>query len=127
MYPFSFRPSTKGINHREVFVVMPFDPEYDCVFHELIEKAVSIVADRKKTDLYPFRTDKDPRTVLGWVEVLEHLYPAKIVLGVLTKETNANVFYELGIAHATSITASLDCRKRLRSKIRHEGSDFHEL
>lgn len=45
MYPFSFRPSRKGINHREVFVVMPFDPEYDCVFHELIEKAVSIVAD----------------------------------------------------------------------------------
>ena len=32
---------------------------------------------------------------------MEHLYPARIVLGVLTDETNANVFYELGIAHAT--------------------------
>jgi hypothetical protein len=43
----------------------------------------------------------DPRTVPGWIQVLEHLYPAQIVLGVLTEETNANVFYELGIAHAT--------------------------
>ena len=101
MYPYNFTPSTRGINHEEIFVVMPFDRKYDCVFDELIKKAVSNVARRKDVTLRTFRADKDPRTVSGWIEVLEHLNPAKIVLGVLTEEINANVYYELGIAHAT--------------------------
>jgi hypothetical protein len=37
----------------------------------------------------------------GASEVLEHLYQAQIVFGVLTAEINANVYYELRIAHAT--------------------------
>jgi hypothetical protein len=32
---------------------------------------------------------------------MEHLYTAQVVLGVLTSMVNANVQYELGIAHAT--------------------------
>ena len=33
--------------------------------------------------------------------MLEHLYQVQVVLGVLTAEIIANVYYELGIAHAT--------------------------
>jgi len=50
--------------------------------------------------LKPFRTKDDIRTTSGWMNVLEHLTTAQIVIGVLT-DNNPNVFYELGIAHAT--------------------------
>ena len=33
--------------------------------------------------------------------MLEHLFTAQVVLGVLTRQVNPNVQYELGIAHAT--------------------------
>ena len=32
---------------------------------------------------------------------MEHLFPAQIVVGVLTGPPRPNVYYELGIAHAT--------------------------
>ena len=80
---------------------MPFAPEYDRVFTDLIQPAVAIAANNLERSLSPYRTKGDPRTTSGWVEVLEHLYTAQVVLGVLTKEVNANVQYELGIAHAT--------------------------
>ena len=103
MYPFNFEPSCHGFNPTEVFVVMPFDNKYDTVFTELIQPSVKLVMTNLSRDLYPYRTKDDPRTISGWNEVIEHLYPAQIVLGVLTKEINANVYYELGIAHATQV------------------------
>lgn len=101
MYPYDFEPSNKGINPEEIFVVLPLAEKYKDVFNILIKNATSQVAARRGITLKAFRSDLDPRTVAGWIQVLEHLYPAQIVLGVLTEETNANVFYELGIAHAT--------------------------
>ena len=101
MYPYDFEPSNKGINQEDIFVVMPLAEKYKDVFNILIKNATSQVAARRGITLKAFRSDLDPRTMSGWIQVLEHLYPAQIVLGVLTEETNANVFYELGIAHAT--------------------------
>jgi hypothetical protein len=105
MYPYDFRPRHFGINHREIFVAMPFDQEFDPVYDKLIEPA-TISANKKleiadeKLLLYPYRTKDDIRTTSGWINVLEHLFTAQIVMGVLTSR-NPNVFYELGIAHAT--------------------------
>jgi hypothetical protein len=101
MYPYNFEPTLRGLNPEEVFVVMPFKSEYETVFKDLIEVATGRAAKKLKRSLRACRTKGDPRTVSGWIEVLEHLYPAQIVLGVLTVEINANVYYELGIAHAT--------------------------
>jgi hypothetical protein len=101
MYPYDFEPSNKGINPGEIFAVMPLAQKYNAVFENLIEKATGQVADKRGITLRAFRSDKDLRTLSGWIQVMEHLYPAQIVLGVLTEEINANVFYELGIAHAT--------------------------
>jgi hypothetical protein len=101
VYPYVFEPVLKGLNPEEVFVVMPFDGKYDDVFSELICPAVHLSATDAGQTLKAYRTKGDPRTTSGWIEVLEHLYTAQIVLGVLTEETNANVHYELGIAHAT--------------------------
>jgi len=101
LYPYDFTPSLKGLNPEEVFVVMPFAPKYDPVYSELIQPAVARTADNVRRILRPYRTKGDPRTTSGWLEVLEHLYAAQVVLGVLTRQVNANVQYELGIAHAT--------------------------
>lgn len=101
MYPYNFTPTLKGLNPEEVFVVMPFASKYDPVFADLIKPAVAMVAKNLERTLRPHRTKGDPRTTSGWIEVLEHLYTAQVVLGVLTKQVNANVQYELGIAHAT--------------------------
>jgi hypothetical protein len=101
MYPYNFEPTLRGLNPEEVFVVMPFDSKYDTVFKDLIEVATGRAAEKLKRSLRAYRTKGDPRTTSGWIEVLEHLFPAQVVLGVLTVETNANVHYELGIAHST--------------------------
>ena len=101
MYPYDFTPSLKGLNPEEVFVVMPFAPKYDPVYAELIQPAVARAADNLERILRPYRTKGEPRTTSGWIEVLEHLYTAQVVLGVLTRQVNANVQYELGIAHGT--------------------------
>lgn len=101
MYPYDFSPSHKGLNPEEVFVVMPFKDEYDQIFTDLICPAVDSVAKTLNRTLKAYRTKGDLRTTSGWIEVMEHLYTAQVVLGVLTKKVNANVQYEVGIAHAT--------------------------
>ncbi len=104
MYPYNFRPSRKSLNYQEVFVVMPFEGMYDPIFNDLIipavKKANIILGFSGSLELQAYRSKDDIRTTSGWINVLEHLFPAQIVLGVLT-DNNPNVFYELGIAHAT--------------------------
>ena len=101
MYPYDFTPSLKGLNSEEVFVVMPFTTDYDPIYTDLVEPAVLSTAKSLKRMLRAYRTKGDLRTTSGWIEVMEHLYTAQVVLGVLTERVNANVQYELGIAHAT--------------------------
>lgn len=104
MYPYDFKPKQKAINFTEVFVVMPFDKEYDNIFDKLIEPATRKANEKLgligHQSLSAYRTKEDIRTTSGWINVLDHLLSAQIVLGVLTSN-NQNVFYELGIAHAT--------------------------
>jgi hypothetical protein len=83
---------------------MPFNDNYDYIFNDLIVPA-SALANKKlgyedNLSLRPFRTKDDIRTKSGWLNILENLFTAQIVMGVLT-DNNQNVFYELGIAHAT--------------------------
>ncbi|MFA5118933.1 MAG: hypothetical protein WC695_08830 [Candidatus Omnitrophota bacterium] len=105
MYTYDHKPQLKGINSREIFVVMPFSAKYDGVYENLINPAIvkanDILCYSDKRALYAHRTKEDIRMTSGWINVLDHLMTAQIVLGVLTTETNPNVFYELGIAHAT--------------------------
>ncbi len=104
MYAYDFKPKQKAINFNEVFIVMPFDETCDNIFEELIKPAVEKASTKLgfsgRQSLQPYRTIDDIRTTSGWINVLEHLLTAQIVLGVLTSD-NPNVFYELGIAHAT--------------------------
>jgi hypothetical protein len=80
---------------------MPFASDYDQIYTDLVEPAVASAAKGLKRVLRAYRTKGDLRTTSGWIEVMEHLYTAQVVLGVLTERVNASVQYELGIAHAT--------------------------
>ena len=104
MYPYDFKPKSSGINHRLIFVVMPFDEDLDPIHNDLIVPATTLLNEKLSIDdeelqYYAYRTKDDLRTTSGWENVMEHLFTAQVVIGVLTCD-NANVFYELGIAHA---------------------------
>jgi hypothetical protein len=101
MYPYNFSPTLKGLNPEEVFVVMPFATAYDKVYTDLIEPAVREAGKVLNRPLHAYRTKGELRTTSGWMDVMEHLNTAQVVLSVLTNEVNANVHYEMGIAHAT--------------------------
>lgn len=102
MYPFAFRPKGGFIDDKKIFVAMPFDNRFENIFTELIEPALSdLNKDRKDHEkLFLYRA-KDPKhTRTGWLDILENLFTSRVIIGVLTGD-NPNVFYELGIAHAT--------------------------
>lgn len=104
MYPYDFKPNHFGINHKEIFIIMPFDNKFDPILNDLICPATRSANQKlhlsEQTALKPFRTKDDIRTQSGWINVLNHLTTAQINMGVLV-DNNPNVFYELGIAHAT--------------------------
>src|SRR3989338_10077591 len=104
MYPYNLKLRQKGINFREIFVAMPFEDKYNSIFYNLIQPATNRVNELLNYTgnqiLTAHRTKDDIRTSCGWINVLEHLLTAQIALGVLT-DSNPNVFYELGIAHAS--------------------------
>ena len=91
MYPYEFNPNLRGLNPEEVFVVMPFAPMYDAIYTELAEPAVRAAGASLQRSLRAYRTKGDLRTTSGWIQVMEHLYTAQVVLGVLTGTVNANV------------------------------------
>lgn len=104
MYAHDFKPKRNGIDHSLIFVAMPFDNKYDCIYNNFIVPATAlantILGYEDNLSLRPFRTKDDIKTTSGWINILENLFTAQIVIGVLTGK-NQNVFYELGVAHAT--------------------------
>ena len=102
MYPFNFRPAKGFVDFGKIFIAMPFDDKYEPVFTELIVPAIEkINKNLSENDKLKFYRGKDSKyTRSGWLEILENLYTSRIVLAVMSGD-NANVFYELGIAHAT--------------------------
>jgi hypothetical protein len=100
MYAYDFKPTHNGIDHGLIFVAMPYDNKYDFIFEDLITPATTSASKKLPLPLRSVRVKDDIRTTSGWINVLEHLSVAQVVMGVLTGN-NQNVFYELGIAHAT--------------------------
>jgi hypothetical protein len=75
------------------FVLMPFDPEFNAIFNDLIKPALEEVDyDVKRAD-----DIVSQQNILK--DVLRGIAEADLVVADLTT-LNANVFYELGIAHA---------------------------
>jgi hypothetical protein len=99
MYPFDFKPTKNWIDYELIFVAMPFAPKYKNIF-DLINKSVEIVNKKMKSDFKVWRADKDVTTQVGWEKILDQMMTSRLCIGVLTSH-NPNVYYELGIAHAT--------------------------
>jgi len=102
MYPYIFHPQIGFVDLQKVFVAMPFADQYEPIFKDLIVPSIQQVnKGKKKHNQLKLYRAKDPKyTRSGWLEILENLFTARVVIGVLTGN-NPNVFYELGIAHAT--------------------------
>ncbi len=102
MYAFNFKPKFGFIDFKKLFVAMPFHEDYEPIYTALIipsvEKANESLAPNEQLEIY--RAKDKVYTRSGWLDILENLYTSRIFLGVLIGN-NANVFYELGIAHAT--------------------------
>lgn len=102
MYPFDFRPKGGFIDDKKIFVAMPFEDRFEIIYTDLIEPAIFALNENRNPNdkLFLYRA-KDPRhTRTGWLNILENLFTSRVIIGVLTGD-NPNVFYELGIVHAT--------------------------
>jgi len=77
------------------FVIMPFDREFDAVYDKLIEPALADAGYKVG------RADKtlDQRNILK--DIIPNIYRADLIVADITTR-NANVFYELGVAHTLS-------------------------
>lgn len=75
------------------FVVMPFRDPFGLYYNAIIDPAI------RKAGLDPLRGDSLflPTPIMG--DIWKMIQDAKVVLAELTSK-NANVFYELGLAHA---------------------------
>ncbi len=75
------------------FVLMPFKEPFDTYFAEMIDPAV------RAAHLEPLRGDSlfRPSPIMG--DIWQMIQDARVLVAELT-EKNANVFYELGLAHA---------------------------
>ena len=96
MFPFDFKPEEFWLGSKHFFIAMPFKKKYKKIYTQLIEPAVK----KYSKDYKPWKADEDVTTKVGWNTILEKLYSARLVIGILDGE-NQNVYYELGIAHAT--------------------------
>jgi hypothetical protein len=76
----------------KVFVIMPFKPEFDKVYENIVKatKAVGLVCTRVDKEIFS-----------GGImdQVMDLMARAGVVIAELT-EQNPNVYYELGLAHA---------------------------
>jgi len=74
------------------FVLMPFDPEFDAVYNDLVKPALEEVGyDVKRAD-----SISNQHNIL--IDIVRGIAEADLVVADLTS-LNANVFYELGISH----------------------------
>lgn len=75
------------------FIIMPFDPRYDQLLLRVLRPAAEAAGFR------PERVDDifKPGVILD--EIKNCIHNASVLMAVLT-DKNANVFYELGLAHA---------------------------
>lgn len=83
---------TEQIPKLKAFVLMPFDPEFDAIFNNLILPPLEEVGyEVKRADSF-----LDQENILK--DIVRGIADADLVIADLTS-LNANVFYELGISH----------------------------
>src|SRR4051812_44657212 len=92
------------------FVIMPFDPEFDAVYTDLI------VPPLREAGFEVQRADDVDARQNVMVDVVRGIAEADVVIADLTTG-NANVFYELGLAHALGVPTVLIAQESSREDI----------
>ncbi len=77
----------------ECFVLMPFAPKFDVIFEEVLRPAIEDVG------LAPVRADQIYGNKRIMQDVWDSIKAARMIVAELTGR-NANVLYELGLAHS---------------------------
>lgn len=101
MHPMNFFETAPRVKAGHCFVVMPFASQLDRVY-AAIKDALQV----EGLDVIPHRADEVVGGGPVMVDVLLNLAEAELVIVDLTGK-NANVFYELGIAHAVRCAESV--------------------
>lgn len=101
MYPMDFFENAPAVKGGHCFVVMPFASELNDVF-----SAIKAALQVEKLDVIPHRADEIVGGGSVMVDVLRNLAEAELVIVDLSGN-NANVFYELGIAHTVRCAQSV--------------------
>jgi hypothetical protein len=105
IYPRAFIAAAKLQRERDrVFVAMPFEANHSKTLWKLIQSTCEI------HELVPRRGDSNQTAHSIVADVLEELESAQIILADLTG-LNANVLYELGIAHVRCDSVVLLCQR----------------
>lgn len=87
------KPAAKPAELDKCLVLMPFSDPFDLYYSAIFKPAIS------KANLKPIRADDLFRSTPIVGDLWEMIQGAKVLLAELTTK-NANVFYELGLAHA---------------------------
>jgi len=98
--PVEFRSMIVDAARPKVFVVMQFGDPYDGLYTDVIKP----VAD--EMGLYAFRGDDVYKPGIILQDIIRDIVEAEIIIAEITPR-NANVFYELGFAHALGKTTIL--------------------
>ncbi len=82
-------------NIMNIFVIMPFDSEFNLIYRHLIKKPLEAHGDYEVS-----RADDNPDSQNLLEEIIQGIANADLIIADLTGH-NSNVYYELGIAHAS--------------------------
>ena len=85
--------NTRNDNKQTAFVIMPFGPEFDTVYDHFIRQVIA------ENGLVATRADNSPNSQAITKDIVLSIRNCDLIIADLT-DANANVYYELGIAHA---------------------------
>jgi len=102
----------------KAFVVMEFSSEYNDVYSEVIKK----VCDEEKIDVLRIDEESGPGLIIQ--DITRAIHESKIIIADISP-VNANVFYEVGFAHALNKPTILIAEKD--TKLPFDVSSFRTL
>lgn len=107
-YPKEFRNENIPIQKNKCFVIMPFKNEFDLLYGNLKEEL-------EESGYTCIRADDISGSTAIMNKILSEMLSAQFVIADLTT-LNANVFYELGIAHSFKDATNVIIIKRKKEK-----------
>ncbi|OGO13159.1 MAG: hypothetical protein A2032_01855 [Chloroflexi bacterium RBG_19FT_COMBO_49_13] len=104
---------------RFAFVIMPFAAPFDSVYQKLIKPAV------ESCGIKCVRADEDSQGQIHG-QMLQRIFESSVVVADISN-LNANVFYELGVAHSSSCKTVVICELGSLAKVPFDIAPYRVL